>query len=217
MHHHWRAPLTTRYLEIKDPQDVVMTPTVYGFAWNLEQDPELITWKGRRLLTEAEAVFYDDLANRTLLELAPPGAELVYVGKKKAVHAHTQEEISGMLIDRARQGKTVVRLKGGDPFVFGRGAEEILHLTEEGIPWEIVPGVTSATAILITSSMVGMGSAIGLPPSSTAPTLPPPDASHHGDEKVYQRRPSGPLWTSSSGGSTRSSTGSSRPRPRGGG
>ncbi len=110
-------------------------------------DPELITWKGRRLLTEAEAVFYDDLANRALLELAPPGAELVYVGKKKAVHAHTQEEISGMLIDRARQGKTVVRLKGGDPFLFGRGGEEAEALAAAGVEFEVVPGVSSAQGV----------------------------------------------------------------------
>ncbi len=106
-------------------------------------DPELITVKGRRILQQADAILYDHLANSALLDLAPPQAERVYVGKKKSLHEFSQDEICGMLIDRARRGLTVVRLKGGDPFIFGRGGEEAEALAEAGIPFEIVPGVTT--------------------------------------------------------------------------
>src|SRR6266568_4125810 len=106
-------------------------------------DPDLITWKGRRILAEADSVLYDHLANAALLDLAPPGAERLYVGKKKSAHACTQEEICAMLIERARRGLTVVRLKGGDPFIFGRGGEEAEALADAGVPFEVVPGVTA--------------------------------------------------------------------------
>jgi uroporphyrinogen III methyltransferase/synthase len=105
-------------------------------------DPELITVKGRRILQSAGAVLYDHLAPHELLALAPPHAERVYVGKKKSEHAFSQEEICAMLIERARRGVTVVRLKGGDPFLFGRGGEEAEALADAGIPFEVVPGVT---------------------------------------------------------------------------
>jgi uroporphyrinogen III methyltransferase/synthase len=106
-------------------------------------DPELITVKGRRILQQADAVLYDHLASSALLSLAPPHAELLYVGKKKSAHQFSQDEICAMLIERARRGLTVVRLKGGDPFIFGRGGEEAEALAEAGIPFEIVPGVTT--------------------------------------------------------------------------
>jgi uroporphyrinogen III methyltransferase / synthase len=110
-------------------------------------DPDLITWKGRRLLAAADSILYDHLANHALLDLAPPAAERLYVGKKKSAYAYTQEEICGMLIDRARRGLTVVRLKGGDPFIFGRGGEEAEALADAGVPFEIVPGVTTPLGI----------------------------------------------------------------------
>src|SRR6266581_4367263 len=110
-------------------------------------DPDLITWKGRRILAEADSVLYDHLANAALLDLAPPGAERLYVGKKKSAHACTQEEICAMLIERARRGLMVVRLKGGDPFIFGRGGEEAEALADAGVPFEIVPGVTAPLGI----------------------------------------------------------------------
>ncbi|HUI56672.1 MAG TPA: uroporphyrinogen-III C-methyltransferase [Bryobacteraceae bacterium] len=110
-------------------------------------DPDLITLKGRRILEQADAVFYDHLAPSALLDLAPPNAERIYVGKKKAAHAFTQDGICAMLIDRARRGLTVVRLKGGDPFLFGRGGEEAEALAEAGIPFEIVPGVATPLGI----------------------------------------------------------------------
>ncbi len=110
-------------------------------------DPELITVKGRRILQRADAVLYDHLASSALLNLAPANAERVYVGKKKSAHEFTQEEICRMLIERARKGLTVVRLKGGDPFIFGRGGEEAEALADAGIPFEIVPGVTTPLGI----------------------------------------------------------------------
>ncbi len=110
-------------------------------------DPELLTLKGRRLLAQADAVLYDHLAPDTLLDLAPANAERIYVGKKRAAHAFTQEEICAMLVERARRGLTVVRLKGGDPFMFGRGGEEAEALAEAGIPFEVVPGVTTPLGI----------------------------------------------------------------------
>src|SRR5580698_1497282 len=110
-------------------------------------DPELITVKGRRLMQQADSVLYDHLANDALLDLAPANAERVYVGKKKSAHAFTQEEICAMLIERARRGWNVVRLKGGDPFIFGRGGEEAEALADAGIPFEVVPGVTTALGI----------------------------------------------------------------------
>ncbi len=110
-------------------------------------DPELITCKGRRLLESAGAVLYDHLANPALLDLAPPAAERIYVGKKRALHAFSMEEICAMMIARARRGLTVVRLKGGDPFIFGRGGEEAEALAEAGVAFEIVPGVTTPLGI----------------------------------------------------------------------
>jgi uroporphyrinogen III methyltransferase/synthase len=110
-------------------------------------DPELLTLKGRRVLGLADAVLFDHLANDALLEFAPAHAERLYVGKKKSAHSHKQEEIIAMMIERARQGRTVIRLKGGDPFIFGRGGEEVEALAEAGIAYEVVPGVTSPLGI----------------------------------------------------------------------
>ncbi|MBI2886311.1 MAG: uroporphyrinogen-III C-methyltransferase [Chloroflexi bacterium] len=110
-------------------------------------DPGLITVKGLERLRQAEVVVYDRLLNPQLLRQIPAAAELIYVGKRVGAHTITQDEINGLLVERAKAGKTVVRLKGGDPFVFGRGGEEILLLVEAGIPFEVVPGVTSAVAV----------------------------------------------------------------------
>jgi uroporphyrinogen III methyltransferase/synthase len=110
-------------------------------------DPDLITAKGRRVLEAADSVLFDHLASDALVALAPPGAERLYVGKKKSVHAFPQEEICAMMIERARRGLTVVRLKGGDPFMFGRGGEEVEALADAGILFEIVPGITTPLGI----------------------------------------------------------------------
>jgi uroporphyrinogen III methyltransferase / synthase len=110
-------------------------------------DPSLITVKGQNLLKKAEVVIYDYLASEKLLEYVPREAELIYAGKKGgSKHTHTQAEINRMLVEHALAGKTVVRLKGGDPFIFGRGGEEIEELVDAGVSFEVVPGVTSATA-----------------------------------------------------------------------
>lgn len=109
-------------------------------------DPGLITVRGRELLQTADVIVYDRLAHPTLLDYVRPDAERVYVGKVSAHHAMKQPDINALLIDRAQQGKNVARLKGGDPFVFGRGGEEAEECRAAGIPFEIVPGVTSAIA-----------------------------------------------------------------------
>jgi uroporphyrinogen III methyltransferase/synthase len=108
-------------------------------------DPGLLTVRGRECLLEADLVIYDYLANATLLEFSPRAA-LIYVGKQKSNHTLPQEEINRLMVHHARAGKVVVRLKGGDPFVFGRGGEEALELASQGIPFEVVPGVTSGIA-----------------------------------------------------------------------
>jgi len=109
-------------------------------------DPGLITLRGVEALRSADVVVYDYLANPALLHEARPDAELVYVGKRGGTHVLEQPEINDLLVRKARAGKTVVRLKGGDPFVFGRGGEEALHLKEQGVPFEVVPGVTAGVA-----------------------------------------------------------------------
>jgi uroporphyrinogen III methyltransferase / synthase len=106
-------------------------------------DPGLITVKGRAMLERAGAVLYDNLASERLLDHAPASAQRIYVGKKRAEHVMPQEEISRLMVDLALGGTTVVRLKGGDPFIFARGGEEIEALAEAGVPFEIVPGVTT--------------------------------------------------------------------------
>ncbi|MDR2788605.1 MAG: uroporphyrinogen-III C-methyltransferase [Candidatus Accumulibacter sp.] len=107
-------------------------------------DAELITLKGARLLGQADAVVYDNLVGPGILDLARPGAERVFVGKTAGRHSLPQEDICHLLVDKAREGKFVARLKGGDPFVFGRGGEELEALRAAGIDVEIVPGVTAA-------------------------------------------------------------------------
>ncbi len=109
-------------------------------------DPELITLRGLRTIRRADAVVYDRLIDSRLLDEARPGAELIYVGKRGGHFSFPQEEINRLLVRLARSGKTVVRLKGGDPFLFGRGAEEALHMRRHGVRCEVVPGVSSALA-----------------------------------------------------------------------
>ncbi|MCA1797164.1 MAG: uroporphyrinogen-III C-methyltransferase [Geobacteraceae bacterium] len=109
-------------------------------------DSGLITLKGKRCLQRAEVVLYDRLCNPALLGDVAPAAEQIYVGKNMGNHALPQEQINALLVERARAGKVVVRLKGGDPFVFGRGGEEIDTLAAAGIPYEVVPGVTAGFA-----------------------------------------------------------------------
>jgi uroporphyrin-III C-methyltransferase len=110
-------------------------------------DPDLITLAGLKALRHADAVVYDALIAAELLEYARPGAELYDVGKRAGQHSMKQTEINDLLIDLASQGKSVARLKGGDPFVFGRGGEEMEALIAAGIPCKVIPGVSSAVAV----------------------------------------------------------------------
>ncbi len=111
-------------------------------------DPSLMTVRGLALLRQAGVVVYDRLVHPALVEEASPTAERIYVGKSHAHHTLRQEEINALLVERAQQGCVVVRLKGGDPFVFGRGGEEGQALAQAGVPFEIVPGVSSAIGAL---------------------------------------------------------------------
>ena len=109
-------------------------------------DPKLITVRGAEVLGMADVVIFDRLVSPALLDHAPEAAERIYAGKEPGRSAVPQEEISALLVQRARAAQTVVRLKGGDPFVFGRGGEEALACARAGVPFEVVPGVSSAVA-----------------------------------------------------------------------
>jgi uroporphyrin-III C-methyltransferase len=110
-------------------------------------DPELLTLKARRLIDNAEVVIFDQLPGKAILDSMPVNAEKIDVGKYAGNHTMTQAEINELLSQKAKEGKRVVRLKGGDPYVFGRGGEEAEVLAAEGIEFEVVPGITSAIAV----------------------------------------------------------------------
>ena len=110
-------------------------------------DPDLITVKGVRCISTAEVLIYDSLAPEELLRHAPAECEMHYVGKKGGEQHISQEEINELIVCKAREGRRVVRLKGGDPFVFGRGGEEALVLAQQGIRFEVVPGISAGTAV----------------------------------------------------------------------
>nr|VVV03415.1 Siroheme synthase [Aliivibrio wodanis] len=107
-------------------------------------DPELLTMKGYRLIKEADVVVYDRLVSKEILALANDNAEMIYVGKKLDFHFVPQDKINQILVDKAQEGKHVVRLKGGDSFIFGRGGEELETLAENGVQFEVIPGITAA-------------------------------------------------------------------------
>jgi uroporphyrinogen III methyltransferase/synthase len=123
-------------------------------------DPQLITVKGQRLLERADVVLYDRLAHPRLLDLAPATAERIYVGKKGADHSMVQAEIAALMVERARAGKTVVRLKGGDPLLFGRASEELEALAAAGVAFEVVPGVTAASGVAAYTGLPRMGDSV---------------------------------------------------------
>ena len=110
-------------------------------------DPGLITVKGLECVKKADVIIYDYLANERLLDQRRPDAELIYVGKQGGRHTLPQDEINSLIVKKAKEGKIVARLKGGDPFIFGRGGEEAEDLVDSNIPFEVVPGVTAATAV----------------------------------------------------------------------
>jgi len=107
-------------------------------------DPDLLTMKGYRVISQADVLVYDRLVSKQIIALANPDAELIYVGKKLDYHCVPQDQINQILVEKAQAGKHVVRLKGGDSFIFGRGGEEVEALADQGIRFEVVPGITAA-------------------------------------------------------------------------
>ena len=121
-----------------------------GKVWLVGAGPGdygLMTLKGRDVIENADVVVYDALVGSSILSLIPEEAEKIYVGKRSGIHTMKQGEINKLLLEKAQQGLNVVRLKGGDPFVFGRGGEELELLRKNGMPYEVIPGVTSAFAV----------------------------------------------------------------------
>lgn len=142
-------------------------------------DPALLTLEAVRALAQAEVVVHDALVDTRVLDLAPPEAERVFAGKRGGRPSRSQRDITEQLISLARAGRRVVRLKGGDPFVFGRGGEEVFGLAEAGVPFRVAPGLTAGLAALtaagVPATQRGVNQAILLATGHPAPDQPEPD------------------------------------------